>query len=639
MQFHVVCVANAPGEGERLATLPEKPAPRTIYLLPPAHPKPRRPFPVLYYNPTRAAINPELYYSPDTLNAVQLRLAWRRYQLMRYRKWRWRILLLRQAPSIYYFAFDREGRLIDYNPALKSALRALGRPAPRLGMNVLDMVLPENRIVFEEEMRMVLEGQAIQLQRAVGPRYAEIHLFPLSKARKAYAYYALDTTLYRRLLEAAMTQQTLHETILSHLRDGVILLDENRRVLYLNAAAERLLGEEASALIGVECIIEPHDGPFLYENRPILANSVYLPDGRTLLIIRDLSELWDIEKQHTLLRKAIAEAPYGVLIVTSRDHQLQPLYHNRTYEEWLLRFHTDPLQALYAHLPKNILKRLPQLMAARKNFQVLLRGNRKTAGWTHLLAIFFPIDLEMPQVTDEPYWAIVLQDQSEIYQATQRQQRLERLQHQLILEAQEKERQHLAEELHDNLGMLLSVLKMELSAVLQDIPAGSPLRTRLQSLSARLDEVVQTVRLTSHQLMPPLVEHFGLIPSLEGLLRRFRATTAVNIHLQVTGEEADMPLIKVLQVYRIVQELITNALRHAQAENIHIRLHYQRNRLIVEVWDDGKGYDPASVQREGIGLRNILGRLQVLRAHWENLSAPGRGARYRIEIPLPRKKS
>lgn len=638
MQIHVVCVANAPGEGERLATLPHKPASHTVYLLPAAYPEPKKPFPLLRYDPDRAALDPERYYSPDTLTPIQLRLAWRRYQLMRYRRLRWRIHLLQRAPSIYYFAFDGEGRLIDYNPALRSALRTLGRPTPHRGMNVRDLILPENRVLFDEEMRMVLDGQAIQLQRAVGPRYAEIHLLPLSKVRKAHAYYALDTTVYRRLLEAAMAQQALHEAILGHLRDGVLLLDENRRVLYLNPAAERLLGEEASALIGLECIVEPHERPFLYDNRPLLTTSVFLPDGRTLLIMRDLSELWNIEKQHTLLRNAIAEAPYGVLIITSQADQLQPLYHNRTYEEWLLRAHTDPLQALYAHLPRSMLKRLPKLLQDRKSFQTLLRSNRKASGWTHLLAIFFPIDLEMPQATEESHWAIVLQDQSGIYQATQRQRRLEQLQHQLILEAQEKERQHLAEELHDNLGMLLSVLKMELSAVLQDIPPDSSLRTRLQSLSARLDEVVQTVRLTSHQLMPPLVEHFGLIPSLEGLLRRFRATTGVKMHLQVTGEEISMPLIKMLQVYRIIQELVTNALRHAQAKNIHIHLHYQKHRLIVEVWDDGRGYDPASVQREGIGLRNILGRLQVLRAQWENLSAPGRGARYRMEVPLPRKK-
>lgn len=638
MPIRVVCVADAPGKGERIPTLPAKPAVRTVYLLPTDYPKPKRPFPTLCYDPQRADAQPDLYYDPRTLNQTQLLLAWRSYKLKYYNKLRWRIALLQKAPSIYYFAFNNEARIIDYNPALCSAVQALGRPKPRRGMPVLEIILPENRQFFKEELQMVLEGQAIQLQRAVGPRYAEVHIFPISKRHQVYAYYALDTTIYRRLLETAMRQQSFYEAILGHLKEGIMLLDIDSRVLYLNPAAEHILGEEASALVGLKCILEPHDGAFAYRERPLLTTSVSLPDQRTLLIIRDLSDLWEVEKQHTLLRKAIAEAPYGVLIVEKRDETLHAVYHNQTFEEWMLRQHTDPLAALYDRLPRSTQKRMHTLLSDRKSFQMLLRGSQKNQGWTHLLAIFFPIDLKTPKGDTEVYWAVVLQDQSEVYQAAQKQRRMEQRQQQLIIEAQEKERQHLAEELHDNLGMLLSVLKMELSAIIQDIPPSSALRTKLQSLSARLDEVVQTVRLTSHQLMPPLVEHFGLIPSLEALLRRFRAGTSMQIHLRIEGEEVPLPLIKVLQVYRIIQELINNALRHAQAENLYIQLNYLKHRLVIEIYDDGKGYDPSSIQKEGIGLRNILGRLQVLRAHWENLSAPGRGARYRIEVPILRRK-
>lgn len=638
MSIRVVCVAGAPGKGERIPMLPDKPAPRTVYLLPADYPKPRRPFPILRYDPQRADGQPDLYYDPQTLNQTQLLLAWRSYKLKRYNQRRWRVALLQKAPSIYYFAFNGEAQIIDFNPALSSAVQVLGRPKPRRGMPVLEIVLPENRRFFKEELQMVLEGHAIQLQRAIGSRYAEVHMFPLSKRHQVYAYYALDTTIYRRLLETTMRQQAFYETILGHLREGIILLDTDSRVLYLNPAAEYILGEEASALVGTKCVLEPQDGILTYKERPLLATSVSLPDQRMLLIIRDLSDLWEVEKQHTLLRKAIDEAPYGVLIIEKRDETLRAVYHNQTFAEWMLRHSTDPLKALYDRLPRHTQKRIPTRLSDRKSFQMLLRGSKKNQGWTHLLAIFFPIDLKTPKGDTELYWAVVLQDQSEVYQAAQKQRRLEQHHQQLIIEAQEKERQHLAEELHDNLGMLLSVLKMELSTIIQDIPPASALRTKLQSLSARLDEVVQTVRLTSHQLMPPLVEHFGLIPSLEALLRRFRAVTGMQIHLQVDGEETPLPLIKVLHIYRIIQELINNALRHAKAQNLYIHLHYQKHRLVIEIYDDGKGYDPASVQKEGIGLRNILGRLRILRAHWENLSAPGCGARYRIEVPILRRK-
>jgi signal transduction histidine kinase len=97
--------------------------------------------------------------------------------------------------------------------------------------------------------------------------------------------------------------------------------------------------------------------------------------------------------------------------------------------------------------------------------------------------------------------------------------------------------------------------------------------------------------------------------------------------------------MKVIQIYRILQELITNTLRHAQATTMRIRMQYQKRSLVIHVEDDGKGYDPRELSNAGIGLRNIQGRLQTLNARWENLSAPDQGAAYRIEIPLPRKKA
>ncbi|MCX8112009.1 MAG: PAS domain-containing protein [Bacteroidia bacterium] len=639
MKFKAIRVANAPGPGEQLPQLPPRPAPYTVYLLPKSHPKLSEPFPTLRYDPRKATRFPERYYAPETLHPAQIGLAWYFYKYRRYRRLRWRIALLQRAPSIYYFAFDRAGRLIDYNPAFKEALRSLGRPDPIIGQPAPDIVLPENRDVFDSDLQTVLEGHAIQLQRVIGSRHAEVYITPLSKRGDAFAYYALDTTIYRQLLEAAMMQQNLHEAILQHLRDGVILLDADQKILYANAAAERILGEEAVVLVGTPCPIPLQEAISIYRNQPISTNSIPVGDERTLLIVRDLSELWEAEKRHNLLRKAIEEAPFGVLILSYTPEQCKAIYYNQTFKDWLIPDGDSLPAALRHHVSSQEWKSLLRHLRERQTFQVLLRNNHKSKNWTHLLAVFFPIDLTLPDGETELYWAVVFQNQSETYRAAQRQRRLERHQHQLILEAQEKERQYLAEELHDNLGMLLSVLKMELSTLMQDIPPSSPLRIRLQTLSTRLDEVIQHVRLTSHQLMPPLVEHFGLIPSLEGLLRRLRVTNGLITHLKVSGEEVNLPLIKRLQIYRILQELITNTLRHARAQNLHIHLTYQKRRLILEVWDDGRGYDPATTQRDGIGLRNIVGRLQVLRAHWENLSAPGQGAHYRIEVPLPRRKS
>lgn len=633
MKLKTVCIADAPGEGIRLPSLPPRPESHTIYLLPKEYPPLRRPFPHLRYDPAQVEIMPEKYYSPEKLTTAQLKLAWYRYKQKKAYRFRWRTYLLQKAPSIYYFAFDRAGRLIDYNPALASALQQLGRGRPYISRPVMDMVMPENRAAFAEELNILWEGHSLQFQRAIGPRYVEAHLLPLIP-NKVYAYYALDTTVYRRLLETSLAQQALQETILGHLREGILLLDTEGKILYANPAAEKLLGREAALLVGTPTPLPLTERVFFYGQRPVHTLPVPLKDGRALLILRDLSDLWEAQKYHILLEKAAEEAPVGILLLEGE----QVIYFNRTFRRWFPE-PEEPLQAVLSHVPASQRALLARDPSNAATVQLLLRSRKKKTGWTHLLATFFPIELTLPDGSSAWYWVLVLEDQSKVYQAARQQQRIEMRQSQLIIEAQEKERRALAEELHDNLGVLLSVLKMELSGLLADIPRDDPLREKLQHLSLRLDEVIQTVRLTSHQLMPPLVEHFGLIPSIEGLIRRLKATVPLQVHFHVFGEEVPLPLIKILQVYRILQELITNTLRHAKANNLYIHFTYQKRSLIIEVWDDGCGYDPTAPQKEGIGLRNIQRRLQVLRARWENLSTVGGGARYRIEVPLPRKKS
>ncbi|MCS7297833.1 MAG: histidine kinase [Bacteroidia bacterium] len=640
MEIQAVYVGDAPdpGQGTRIPSLPPHPAPRTVYLIPSGYPRPKRPFPILSYQPSQAARFPDRYYDPATLTPTQLLLAWRTYKLRLYKRFRWRIALLRKAPSIYYFAFDDKKRLIDFNPAFERAMKLLGRPLPRLGKSIAYLPFSENRVSFLEEVRLVLQGQAVQSRRAVGPYEAEAHLLPLSRRRRAFAYYAVDVTQNRHLLEVSIVQQALYETIVKHLREGIVLLDINRHILYLNPAAQRLLGEEAEGWVGNKYPLPLDKEVIFHRDRPIRTTTINLEEG-LLLILRDFSELWHAVQKRELLQKAIEEAPFGILLLRAKNADYESLYHNKTFSEWLMSNGEDPFTALVRHIPLSERTRLKKRLERKEAFHILLRRAKSQRGWTHVQAIFFPIYLSLIAGEEDFYWAVVLQDQSEIYRAALQRHRLERRQQQLILEAQEKERQHLAEELHDNLGMLLSVLKMELSTLLSEVRADPALRMKLQALSQRLDEVVQTVRLTSHQLMPPLVEHFGLVSSLESLIRRLQSTSGLQINLKVEGEEIPLPFIKMLQVYRILQELIMNTLRHAEARHLHLYLAYQKRRLFIEVWDDGRGYEPSALHGRGIGLYNIVGRLQVLGGRWENLSAPGRGAHYQIEVPLPRKKS
>lgn len=647
MDLCVVCVGEAPGGRiacERVPTLPKVPAPRTVYLVLPGEARSRRPFPLLQYDPERADQAPDRYYTPETLSPAQLLLAWRTYRMRKWCQRRWRITLLQKAPSIYYFAFDAQGRIIDYNPALEAALHELGLLKVRRGLPVLELVFPENRASFLQEFALVQEGHAIQVQRSIGSRKAEVCLLPLHQGQSAkpiYGYYALDATLYHQLVEATLAQQRLQENILAYLPEGVVVLDAQEQIQYLNPAAEALLGGALLDWLGKPLPFPVRESTFLYRDHIICSDIVPLESSKGVLcVLQDRTPLWQAERFSQLFRILVQSGPFGLLIFqeSAEEGRLLPFYQNPLGATWLQKWAPDYLEGIRQTLKKSDRLALQKALAAKRKIQLELRGSRKKNGWSHLSMSFFPVEMEEP-TGKSTYWMAILQDQTELYWLLRRQQKLEQQQNQLILEAQERERQRLAEELHDNVGMLLSVLKMELSALLQEATDECRFRERLGELSQRLDEVTQAVRLTSHQLMPPLVEHFGLLPSLEGLLRRVALRSPIEIRFEVRGEPVDLPLLKVIQIYRILQELITNTLKHAQAQQLHILLHYQKRYLVLEVWDDGKGYSPQEPVGGGIGLQSLAGRLRVLHARWENLSAVGKGAHYRFEIPLLRKKS
>ncbi|MCX7607169.1 MAG: histidine kinase [Bacteroidia bacterium] len=644
MKLRAFYVGDAPSSdprAPRIPSLPDSPEPFTVYLLPSKGTSLMKLYPCLIYNPKKATKYPDQYYDPKEVSYAQLLLAWKTYVLRKWCKRKWRISLLEKAPSIYYFAFDEKLRLIDYNPALKSAVKLLRGTSPRRGQAVMDLILPSNREAFQEELRLLREGHALQVQRPIGSRYAEICLIPLRPAeegRGIYGYYALDTTLYRQLIESTISQQALQENILSHLREGILVLDKERKITYLNPAAESMLGGTTVGWLGQSLPFPSTQKAFFYQKRLLLPTYVTLDEkGETLLVLRDISDLWQAEKLSQLFRTAVEEGVFGLLIFQIRDQKVENLFHNTTAHRWLQLPRSDYVEVLQSFLPKREKLRFQKVLQTGETAEFLLRAAYARYGWSHLHCSIFPVQIEEPTGL-AAYWLCVLHNQTEIYRALRKQNELERRQNQLILEALEKERQHLAEELHDNVGMLLSVLKMEFSALVPLISSDESLKGRLAALSQRLDEVTQLVRLTSHQLMPPLVEHFGLLPSLEGLIRRVSLTSPVQITLEVVGDEVQLPFMKVIQLYRILQELINNTLKHAGARKLYISLHYQKKNLLIEVWDDGKGYSPHSLQGGGIGLRNILGRIQVLRARWENLSSPGKGAHYRIDVPLPRKK-
>ncbi|GAB3757042.1 sensor histidine kinase [Spirosoma pomorum] len=202
---------------------------------------------------------------------------------------------------------------------------------------------------------------------------------------------------------------------------------------------------------------------------------------------------------------------------------------------------------------------------------------------------------------------------------------------------QEGERRRLAEDLHDSIGTMLSVTKMNLNQI-ERFSTDNNVRLSLQIQKTRaiLDETMFNVRRISRDLVPTTLERFGLLAALEELADR-----ATNDDLQV---QIDCPFITEpwpsslnLTLYRIAQELINNAIRHARAQQIVVQLYCFDNDVRLSVMDDGVGFDFDAImenKQRGIGLRNVESRLSVMNGHVTVDAAPGRGTKVHAQVSL-----
>lgn len=191
-----------------------------------------------------------------------------------------------------------------------------------------------------------------------------------------------------------------------------------------------------------------------------------------------------------------------------------------------------------------------------------------------------------------------------------------------LIQGQEIERQRVAQELHDGVGTLLSRLKISL---------GSPLLP-IDKLSGMLDEACTEVRNISSNLQPNALEKFGLVAAVQSLVSK-QESERPRIIFQHFGEAFEFAQEKNLMIYRIIQELLANALKHAQASEVFIQLIYHtQQQLTLCVEDDGQGFEPSEIGAEQSGWRNIHSRVSYLNGTIQ--VQHDRGTSVTVEIPV-----
>ncbi len=196
----------------------------------------------------------------------------------------------------------------------------------------------------------------------------------------------------------------------------------------------------------------------------------------------------------------------------------------------------------------------------------------------------------------------------------------------------ERDRNRIALDLHDELNSRLSVARLMLDELQS---TNEKMKVPADKMAAIISDIMQVVRHLSGSLVPYAIEREGLLTSLDELIETLFSGSAIQVVSEWKIRDEDICEGNEIHIYRIVQELMSNIIKHAQASLIRISLQKKNRTIQLQVEDNGIGFDQKLVQKspKGLGLRNILARVNILKGSMYLTTEPGKGAIYLIELP------
>jgi len=202
-----------------------------------------------------------------------------------------------------------------------------------------------------------------------------------------------------------------------------------------------------------------------------------------------------------------------------------------------------------------------------------------------------------------------------------------------VVQAQELERQRLAHELHDETGQALTSILLGLKP-LEEALADHPARAALAQLREQVVSALQDVRRLAVELRPSVLDDFGLVPALERLIDTFAEQSDLRVDFHSALGETRLPSEVETTLYRVVQESLTNIVKHASAHNVSVSIARRGPTVAAVIEDDGAGFDPRTVREESVGLLGMRERLSFVDGRLEIESRAGAGTTIVAEVPL-----
>ena len=194
---------------------------------------------------------------------------------------------------------------------------------------------------------------------------------------------------------------------------------------------------------------------------------------------------------------------------------------------------------------------------------------------------------------------------------------------------EENERKRVAKDLHDGIGVLLTSVKMRLSNFEDKVED----KNSFQNSLSQIDNACSEVRRISHNMVPASLSKLGLEEAMLDLFDNVSTSTQIEIRNTLAYNEGDFEESSEVLIYRVIQELVNNTLKYAQASCIQIEMKKLKEEYIIEYKDNGIGFDKTKI-KNGLGLKSIASRIDILKGKLAFDSLEGKGVTFKINIPL-----
>lgn len=207
------------------------------------------------------------------------------------------------------------------------------------------------------------------------------------------------------------------------------------------------------------------------------------------------------------------------------------------------------------------------------------------------------------------------------------------------LEIAEQERSKVAANIHDDVGMILNVLKLKINKAARSPGDGDATKSLLTESNKLIEETIDTIRGISNDLMPPALSKIGLMSAFFEMCHQLTATGMLEAEFETSEEEFDWDKKKQVQLYRVVKEILNNILKHGKPTKIKLVAEIKNQVLTVTVIHNGRGVTSEEIKRltdvsKGLGLKSIMARAQLIDAKINYIANENSNAKVTIETPL-----